>query len=94
MYRIYDLSNGAFIMKSAAEDEFGQFVLVTTGSLSGDWINQRLENPEDSCSMDFRIQEMYHFLSLLKLFDPQFNTPDHGFQEIVSPSQARTQNLP
>lgn len=65
------------------EDEFGELCLVTEGSLESCLLHQELSSSsESSVSMDLRIQEMYHFLSVLSLFNPKINS--HGLPQIVS----------
>lgn len=85
MQRIYNLSDGVLTMDTFLEDEFGDVVLSTSASLDVSTIGQTSALP---VSMEIRIQEMYHFLSILKLFDPQFNTRNNGLSQIVSPSPA------
>ena len=89
MQRIYNIESEKdgddgqiFTMSSHLEDDFGEVVLLTSAHISGPGIAQRVIT-QGFVSMDVRLREMYHFLSVLKLFDPQFNTRK-DVQEIVS----------
>ena len=86
MQRYFSLENNCFLMASYLEDEFGEFILDTFASIDQDWISQRIRQGSGttSISMDIRIHEMYHFLSILKLFDPHVNTRKDGLPQIVS----------
>lgn len=83
MQRIFSLEDGLLEMDTYLEDEFGDIVLWTRASLLSPSIEQSSSHP---ISMDVRIQEMYHFLSILKLFNPQFSKDYNGIPEIVSPT--------
>lgn len=75
-------------MRSYLEDEFGSLVITTAAglSLTGSIIIQQPEGSsfEASIPMDVKIREMYHFLSVLKLFDPLTNTQQNGTPKIFS----------
>lgn len=87
MQRIFNLSQDdqgqVLTMSTHLEDEFGEVTLMTSAHLDGPSIVQT-QISSGSISMDIRIQEMYHFLSILKLFDPHFNTKKDGLPQIVS----------
>lgn len=87
MRRIFKLENNVLYMDTYLDDEFGQIVLTTAAGLLpvGSIILQQSKDVQsDSISMEVRIHEMYHFLSVLKLFDPHFNTIENHVPEIVS----------
>ena len=86
MQRYFSLEDNCFCMASYLEDEFGEVILDTIASIDQDWMSQRIRQGSGttSVSMDIRIQEMYHFLSILKLFDPHSNIRKDGFPQIVS----------
>lgn len=88
MYRFFDLLDGVLSMDTQIQDEFGTIHLVTRASLYEDWISQRVEGEGSQdpqiASLKLRTSEMYHFLSILSLFDPQINVKQDGFSQIVS----------
>lgn len=98
MYRFYDLKDGFFVQETSIEDEFGESWIQIVGELSagreGDVINRLVLSCSGSIPVSTRISEMYHFLGIFSLFDPQFNTKKDGLQEIVSPAPSRTPDIP
>lgn len=85
-------------MESFLEDEFGTLPIRVVGKLSvnadaTDYQQIVLMCP-NTVPVSLRIKELQHFLSLFSLFDPQFNTSNHGFQEIVSSATSQSQNIP
>lgn len=88
MQRIFELKDNVLYMRTYLEDEFGSLVITTAAGLpqAGSIIIQQPEGSsfEASIPMDVKIREMYHFLSVLKLFDPLTNTYQDGIPQIVS----------
>ena len=87
MQRIFELKDNVLYMRTYLEDDFGEVCLMTASGLapSGSIILQQVEGSDSSIPMGTRIHEMYHFLSVLKLFDPFFNSRTTHVSEIVSP---------
>lgn len=83
-------------MVSFLEDEFGDTPIRCFGRLSEgpgpDDAWQLLLSCSDAVPVSIRIREMQHFLSLLSLFDPQFNTKKDGLSQIVSQTPPWSQN--
>lgn len=80
MNRVFSLDDGYLEMDSYLDDEFGEVVLWTRAALASPSLEQ---SSSQFVSVDVRINEMKHFLRILKLFDPKVNY--HGLSEIVSP---------
>lgn len=82
------MKENVLYMRTYLCDEFGTLCLTTAAGLSPTQ-SIIIQQPEgeafnSTILMDVKIREMYHFLSILKLFDPQFNTRENGIPEIVS----------
>lgn len=72
-------------MQTQIDSEFGPVVLWTYAHLHNPDIRQVSSDPETECiSVKIRISEMYHFLSIFSLFDPEVNVNQNGFSQIVS----------
>lgn len=72
-------------MQTQIDSEFGPVVLWTYAHLHNPVIRQVCTDSETECiSVKIRIAEMYHFLSILSLFDPQVNVKQDGFPQILS----------
>lgn len=91
MYRVFSIEKGFFIQETFLEDEFGQCSIKIFGEIAS-YNTPRIEG---GCPLSVivsglvpvkvRISEMYHFLSVYALFDPDVNTRQDGFSQIVSP---------
>lgn len=89
MQRIFSLKDGVLEQDTYLEDEFGELCLCTYAHLQNGWIRQHVATFDDGerpcpVSLETMISEMSHFLSILKLFDPRFNTRNYGLPQIVS----------
>lgn len=85
MFRFYSLQDDVLSMQTQIDSEFGPVVLWTYAHLHNPDIRQVCTDRETECiSVDVRIAEMYHFLSVFKLFDPQVNTKPDGLSSFVS----------
>lgn len=92
MQRIFELKENVLYMRTHLEDEFGSFVLLTAAGISpvGSIIIQEAEGEafDSSIPMDVKIREMSHFLSILKLFDP--NPLSNFYQDGISQNISQT----
>lgn len=85
MYRYYSLEDDVLSMQTQIDSEFGPVVLWTYAHLHNPDIRQVCTDSETECiSVKIRIAEMYHFLSVFVLFDPQVNFKPDGLSQIVS----------
>lgn len=72
-------------MQTQIDSEFGPVVLWTYAHLHNPEIRQVCTDSETECiTVKTRIAEMYHFLSILSLFDPHVNVKQDGLSQIVS----------
>lgn len=90
MYRVFSIEKGFFIQETFLEDEFGQCSIKIFGEIA----SYNTPPIEGGCPLSVvisglipvkvRISEMYHFLSVYALFNPDCNTRQDGFSQIVS----------
>lgn len=90
MYRVFSVDKGFFIQETFLEDEFGQCSIKIFGEIAS-YNTPRIESGcplsvviSGDIPIKVRISEMYHFLSVYALFDPEFNTKRDGLSQIVS----------
>lgn len=90
MYRVFSIEKGFFVQETFLEDEFGQCSIKIFGEIA----SPNTPRIECGCPLSVtitglvpikvRISEMYHFLSIYSLFNPDVNTDQDGLSQIVS----------